>query len=160
MKKITLLTIAVIALLLINLGTLGYLFFRRPAPHQGGGLPRLDREIIQTLQFDDARQKRFDVMKHTHHEQMLQSDRDYHDALLQFFNLLGNDSVGQMQYDTLLSAVLRVQKNRAEITFKHFEDLKNLCAPEHRKNFDQLLPVLTQVILPARKDRPRRGNGR
>jgi len=159
MKKETLLTVAVVALLLLNFGTLGYLLLMRPRPHAGREGMKLDQEIIKTLQLDDNQQKTFAGLKNAHHQQILNSDREYHDALTRFFSLVKNDTVEQAQYDSLMTAVLDIQKSRAAITFKHFEDLKNLCGPEQRKNFDQLLPVLTQVVLPHQNERARRRKG-
>lgn len=152
--------VAVIALLLLNFGTLGYLLFMRPGPHAGRQGMKLDQEIIKTLHLDDNQQKTFNGLKTAHHDQIVNSDRAYHDALTRFFSLVKNDTVEQTQYDSLMTAMLDIQKSRATLTFKHFEDLKNLCTPEQRKNFDQLLPVLTQVVLPHKNDRPRRGGGK
>jgi hypothetical protein len=59
MRKETLLTVAVIALLLLNFGTLGFLLFRRPPHPPGGGPGGLDRRIVETLQLDAAQQQRF-----------------------------------------------------------------------------------------------------
>lgn len=159
MKKETLLTVTVIALLLLNFGTLGYLLFMQPRPHAEREGMKLDQEIIKTLQLDDNQQKTFNGLKTAHHEQILSSDREYHEALVRFFSLVKNDTIEQAQYDSLMTAMLDIQKSRAALTFKHFEDLKNLCSPEQRKNFDQLLPVLTQVVLPHKNDRPGRGKG-
>lgn len=159
MKKETLLTVAVFALLLLNFGTLGYLLMRQPRPHAGRDGMKLDQEIITTLQLDDNQQKTFNGLKTAHHQQILDSDREYHEALVLFFSLVKNDSVEQTQYDSLLNAMLDIQKSRAAITFQHFEDLKNLCGPEQRKNFDQLLPVLTQVVLPHQKERAKHRKG-
>jgi len=148
MKKETLLVITIVVLFLLNLSTLGFLFFRRPPHSPGAGA--LDRRIISTLQLDEAQQQRFEQLKKAHHEQMQASDRAYRDALNNYFGLLKSDSVASVQRDSLQAILTRIQNDRAAVTFQHFADLKALCRPEQKQDFDRLLPDLLQVILPHR----------
>ncbi|MCC6279628.1 MAG: periplasmic heavy metal sensor [Saprospiraceae bacterium] len=150
MKKETLLTITVLALLLLNFGTLGYLFFQRP-PHERPGRPgKLDREIVETLQLNAAQQQQFEQLKTAHHEQMLSSDQAYRLALDNYFALLKNDSFVPAQRDSLQGVLSRIQQERVTVTFQHFSELKALCSAEQRQHFAELLPALMQVMLPNR----------
>lgn len=158
MKKETLLTTAVIALLLLNFGTLGFLFFRKPPPPPGMGPERLERHIAETLQLDAGQKQAFEQLKSAHHEQMLASDRAYRNALENYFDLLKNDTVDTAQRDSLQAVLSQIQQNRLHVTFQHFADLKALCSPEQQQHFKTLLPDLLQVILPqnAHRARPKR----
>ncbi len=151
MKKETLLTTAVIALLLLNFGTLGYLFLQRPPHDRPGGPRKLDREIVETLQLNAAQQQQFEQLKTAHHEQMQTSDRAYRDALDNYFALLKNDSFVPARRDSLQAVLSQIQKDRVTVTFQHFSDLKALCSPEQRPHFAELLPNLMQVMLPRRE---------
>jgi Spy/CpxP family protein refolding chaperone len=157
MKKETLLTVAVVALLLLNFGTLGFLLIRR-APHAGGGRPGegLDRHIVEVLQLDDAQKQQFAKLKTEHHSQMLLSDAAYREALENYFDLLKNDTVDQRLQDSLMSDMTRIQNERATVTYRHFADLKAMCRPEQKQRFEALLPELLQVILPHNNRAPRR----
>lgn len=148
MNKERLLTFAVIALFLLNLGTLGVLLFRRPPHPPGGGGPRLDRHIIEQLQLDAAQQEQFGRLKTAHHRQMLDDDRAYRETLDQYFDLLKNDPVPAARRDSLLDALTSIQNHKATVTFRHFADLKALCTLAQKQRFDALLPDLKQVILP------------
>jgi len=156
MKKETLLTVAVIALLLLNFGTLGFLLFRRPPHPPGAGPAALDQRIVATLQLDAAQQQQFEQLKRTHHQQMQASDGAYREALGNYFALLKNDSMAPAQRDSLQATLTGIQNERASVTFQHFTDLKALCRPDQRPRFEALLPELMQVILPH-KNRPDRG---
>lgn len=153
MKKETLLTVTVLALLLLNLGTLGFLFLRRPPhpPEQGSG--RVGRQIVEALQLNPDQERQFEQLKTTHHEKMMQSDKAYREALEQYFALLKNDTFVPAQRDSLQAALTQIQQNRTSTTFQHFSDLKALCTPEQRQHFADLIPTLMQVILPG-KDGP------
>lgn len=160
MKRETLLTIAVIALLLLNFGTLCFLLLRRP-PHPDGpdGPGRFDRHIVEQLHLTTDQQRRFEQLKSAHHEQMLDSDRAYRNVLKNYFALLKNEEIPVAQRDSLLSQLTDIQKTKATVTFQHFADLKALCTPEQKADFEALLPDLMQVIAPER-GRPGRGKNR
>ena len=147
MKKETLLTTAVIALLLLNFGTLGFLLLRRPPHPPGEGPGPLDRHIVEQLRLDAAQARQFETLKQAHHEHILASDKAYRDALRNYFDLLRNDSVPIAQRDSLQAVLTRIQDERAAVTFQHFADLKALCTPEQKPRFEALLPELMQVIL-------------
>ena len=150
MKKETLLTTAVIALLLLNFGILGFLFLQRP-PHGREGRPdKLDRRIVETLQLDPAQQQQFERLKTAHHEQMMAGDQAYRNALDNYFALLKNESYLPAQRDSLQAVLSQIQKDRVTVTFQHFSDLKALCSAEQRQHFETLLPELMQVMLPQR----------
>jgi protein CpxP len=150
MKKETLLTTAVFALLLLNFGTLFFLFSHKGPGGPGKGPRPLDRDIVEKLHLNTEQQAKFEQLKKAHHDQMEQSNRDYRAALSNYFALLKNDSVAQGQRDSLQTILTQIQKNRVDVTFQHFNDLKTLAGPENKGNFEVLLPDLMQVILPRR----------
>ncbi len=147
MKKETLLTIAVIALLLLNFGTLGFLLFRGPAHGPGDG-PQLDHQIVETLHLDATQDKQFRELKSTHREQMQGYNRAYRSTMENYFALLDQETVAPSLQDSLLTVLSQIQKDRATVTYAHFAALKALCTPEQKKDFESLLPDLLQVILP------------
>ena len=157
MKKETLLTVAVIALLLLNLGMLGFLFFQRP-PRPGAPDP-LGRRIVETLQLDDAQQQQFEVLKTAHHAKMEDFNKAYRDGLGNYFALLKNERVDTAQRDSLQAMLVQIQNERLNITFQHFAELKALCTPEQQQRFQDLLPELMQVILPRPERRGPPGRG-
>lgn len=156
MKKETLLTIAVIALLLLNFGILGFLLFQRPPHPPGAGSMPLDRRIEEQLHLNAEQQQQFERLKSAHHEQMQASDRAYRDAMSHYFALLKSDTIVAGRRDSLLAELTYIQQERVTATFQHFSDLKALCTPEQRENFDALVPAFLQVILPPPPVRGRR----
>lgn len=149
MKKESALKAAVVALLVLNLGTLGFLFSR----HKHGRPMPFDKQIIETLKLDDTQQNTFKTLKNAHHEQMLASDRAYSDALKNYFGLLNRETVPPAVQDSLLRVLTSIQKDRAVATYAHFSDLKALCTPEQKKRFETLLPEVMGIILPHKDDK-------
>lgn len=157
MKRETMLTLAVIALLVLNFGTLGYLFFQRPPHPPGGGQRPLDRRIVQELQLTDDQKQQFETLKKGHHEQMLALEKSYRATMENYFNLLKNDNIDPRLSDSLQAALGAVQEERAKITLRHFKSLKGLCTPEQQQHFDALIPELLEVILPRKPFPPPAG---
>lgn len=149
-------TIAVIALLLLNFGILGFLLLR-PGPNgpRPGGAP--GKRIVEYLQLDARQQQTFEQLKSAHHQQMLESDRAYREALSSYFGLLKNDAPSQAQQDSLQAILTQIQEERRAVTFQHFQDLRQLCTPEQKERFSTLVPELMHVILPPpnRRSGPR-----
>lgn len=150
MKRETLLTLAVIALLVLNFGTLGYLFFRRPPHPPGGGQRPLDRQIVQQLQLTDEQKQQFETLKKGHHEQMLAIEKSYRATMEEYFNLLKNDTIEPRLSDSLQAVLGAMQEERAKITLQHFKSLKALCNAEQQQQFAALIPELLEVILPRK----------
>lgn len=148
MKKETLLTTAVVALLLLNFGILGFLFLRPGPAAPKARQHQFDQQIVNRLQLDAKQQQTFEQLKTVHHKQMRAKDQAYRDALGNYFALLKNDTPDSAQQDSLQAILSQIQKDRTTITFQHFQDLKALCTPEQKERFSALLPELMQVILP------------
>ena len=145
MKRETFLTTAVIALLLLNIGILSILFIRRPPPDNRHAL---DQQIVEMLALNTVQQKQFEQLKSDHHQKMIASEHDYRLAMQNYFGLLENDSIVPEQRDSLLQLLLQSQRDRITVTFEHFQALKNMCSPEQKVKFPELLPDLMTVILP------------
>ncbi len=154
MKKEKLLIGAVIALFVLNLGTLGFLFFG-PPPH-GLGPKQLDRMIVEKLSLTPTQTTAFKQLKTVHQAQMQQLDKEYKIALENYFSLLKNETVLPAQQDSLQATLSQIQTSRSQITFQHFADLKAICSPDQRRNFDALLPDLLQILVPQKPNRPPR----
>jgi periplasmic protein CpxP/Spy len=149
MKRETLLTISVVMLLLLNLGTLGYLFLgqRMGSPHHP---PRVDKIIIETLHWNAEQQSKFDILKHEHRSQMNELDDKNREIARGYFMLLNATSLDTAQKDSLEKAMASIEAEKADITFRHFEDLKRICTAEQAKNFDALIPQLIDILLAPR----------
>lgn len=147
MKRETLLTVAVIVLLVMNMATLGFLYWthvRSPQNtgdkkepqlttfeiYEPGDFSSIDHAIIDKLHLDSAQQIKFVEMKHGHHSQMQALDSSYTALLRQYFDLLHSQNVSTEVRDSIESTLAKVQARRASVTFDHFKALKTLCAAD------------------------------
>ena len=136
----------IIGLLLLNAGTLGYLFMQgrhpggdRPGPPGPGG--RIAHFLRDQLQLTDAQEAQFRNMREEHHEEMRRIHRRVQDAHQQLYGLLHDgyqpaDSLAAIPFiDTLTNAGRSVEWLR----FSHFRNLRDICTPEQQQKFDRVI---------------------
>lgn len=149
MKKTKLLTIAVIGLLLINLGTLGFLLLNgndHHPPH--GGRPEPKYEIIEKLHFDAAQQKEYDKLIEWHRANIGETDEEIREAKNELYSQLSQPQIDLKAKDSLIAVINSSQKKIEEINFKHFEDIKKLCHKNQLDDFNALSEELAKLFAP------------
>jgi len=153
MDKIKLLTIAVIALLLLNFGTLGFLLIS--GPKHGGRPPhRMPKEIIiDRLQFDTTQQKEYQTLINWHRKTIDSLDRQIRETKNELYTQLTKPEGDIKTKDSLINALADHQKQIEQTHFKHFEDIKGLCRPEQRENFYDLTRELSRIF--GKQPKPR-----
>lgn len=156
MKKETLLTVSVITLLLLNLGTLSFLFFAGRPPHFAhNGPPPPNELIVNELKLNDTQQTRFDKMRQEHHEAMKTLDEENRHLVEQYFKLINISNPDTVLKDSIEKQISAIQFKKASITFNHFSELKKICTEEQKKRFDTLLPrLIFMLTAPPPNGRP------
>ena len=147
MEKIKLLTFTVIALLLLNLGTLAFLFFsgskeanlqeRRPKP---------DKIIIERLQLDEDQQIAYRKLIHWHRNEINKLEFEIGKVKDQLYQGLGNDKNNVKDKDSLIALLSGYQKQIEYTHLIHFESIKNLCKKEQLHDFNELTYELAQIF--------------
>lgn len=149
MNKLQLLTAAVILLLLLNIGTLVFLFLsndRRPAPPGPEG--NAGDFIIKSLQLDEQQCRQFDTLRIQHHEMVQRAqdeDRRLHDA---YFSLLKSPQSNRQSADSIMALMAQQRKTMDSATFEHFRQLRALCRPEQQGKFDRTIDEIARLLGP------------
>lgn len=155
MEKTKLLTITVVGLLLLNLGTLGFLFLNgkdNRREHEGRREPK--QIIIKKLHFDANQQKEYDKLIEWHHGEITTFDDNIREAKNNLYLQLNQNETNVKIKDSLI-AVINSNQKQIEIThFNHFEDIKKLCHKDQMEYFNELTEELSQIFAPKQR-RPR-----
>ena len=147
MEKQKLITISVIALLLLNIGTLGFLFVsgpkqgHRPPPH---GRPEPRAIIIERLHFDAQQIDAYEQLIREHHKHIDAMDEKIRDAKNSLYTLL--NSSDSSSKDSLIIALGNYQKEIETTHFNHFADIKKLCKPNQIEDFEELTEELSRLF--------------
>ncbi len=155
MDKTKLLTITIIGLLLLNLGTLGFLFLNgkghRP---QHEGRPEPKEIIIEKLHFDANQQKEYGNLITWHRGEITKLDDNIRGAKSELYNQLSQDDLDIKAKDSLIAVINSNQKQIEETHFKHFEDIKKICRKDQMDDFNSLTEELSRIFAP-KPHRPR-----
>lgn len=158
MEKNNFYKLLIILLLVLNLGTLSYLFFSAGKPPQSpppdGQQPPPFAEMLQKeLLLTDAQTAQVKDM-HTHHLQKMDSlQMQYQQVLQQYFNLLLQQNVLQ-QKDSLQQILSAITTQRADEAFHHFNAIRQLLNKEQLQKYQEQLPKILQPVLHPQKNLP------
>lgn len=150
MKRETLLTIAVILLLVLNFATLGFLVIGRSFVlhhHRPSGLG-VGVMISEQLNFTPVQNQKFELLKRAHRDSINRLDATYRQILTSYISLLTTDEHYSATKDSLEKELAKIDVLKADVTLSHFREVKNLTTAEQTKKFNELLPLLIEVIAP------------
>lgn len=150
MEKSKLLTLAVVALLVINIGTLVFLFLGKPHPGpgmgpEGMGRPKPKEIIIEQLDLDAPQIKVYEGLIQEHRQRVDSLDRIIRESKDALYQNLANDSGDAV--DTALIAKINAAQKQIELThYQHFLALKKLCKPQQKEKFEALTEELHHLF--------------
>jgi Spy/CpxP family protein refolding chaperone len=150
MNKPKLLTIAVVGLLLLNLGMITmFLFKGKPPRHEGGKQGEGPKKIIiERLNFDEGQQQQYEVIITEHRsktKELNKRSRELHDEL---YSLLKNNAIDKTISDSLIKTIAENQKAIDNLNFDHFQKIKAICKDGQIENFNGLVLDLTHLFGP------------
>lgn len=166
-QKNNFLVLLIVALLLINLGTLGYLFYTSRqlpppplqdlrAPGQDQRPPPISHRLKEPLQLSDAQAVAIDSVHFGHIQRMDSLDNIFHEAMTDYFQLLTKGNYTRMERDSLLARMSAINANKADDAFSNFEHIRNVLNPEQKELYLKLLPEILQKTTSRVEGRPNR----
>lgn len=145
--------VAIILLLLINGGTLLYLWQeKKPADatmrrHDGPPHNRVDEIIMDRLQFNNEQLGQFEELKHEHHSQMIAVQRQSSKLHQQLFELLKTDNVDTVLRNNIFRQLEVLDTEKELATFEHFRKLRAILNNDQQKRFDEFVEELSRRLL-------------
>lgn len=152
MKREKVLWIGISVLAILNIICLLFIILR------GGERPnkRFDKVLIESLQLNESQIERFEQLKYKHRMQIDQLDDRMQMPFQQYFGLL-TGSRNPVKEDSLKNELAELYKQKIEVTYQHFAEIKAMCLPEQQRNMGKIVPFLMRVISPPKKEEPWRG---
>lgn len=149
MNKSRLILVALILLVLLNIGTLIILFLPTRKEDRQGPPGRTAADfIIGQLHLDASQQEKFAELRMRHQDAVAvarREDRRLHDM---YFNLLKNDQPDKTKADSVSRLIADQRRVIEEATFIHFEELRKLCRDDQKKLFDATIDEIARMIGP------------
>lgn len=159
MKKETLLTIAVLVLIVLNITLLVVFYFNqgRPPfmpPGQMGNMPTgtgmgPGRVIIDRLKLDESQQKEFAKLRQQHQDKVQAIQQESRKLQDELFDLLKEPQQDPAKVSAIINSMGDNRKQLEQAIFDHFSSIKALCkADEQKKMFNEFIDELGETIGP------------
>lgn len=153
--------IVIVLLLLLNTGTLAFLWMKSNRPHQGtmgspGKHNRVDRLMSEKLHFTPQQEDRMEGLKHEHHSQILIIQEEESKLHTELFGLLHSNNNDIVAKKVILEKLAANDTRKEEVTFEHFRQIRAILTPEQLPKFDELMEEIASHIM---SHHPGRGEG-
>ena len=130
-------------LVILNLATIGTMWFGRP-PHPGhmmqppaeGQMPRPHRGMNlmkEHLQLSDQQAEKFNELREEHFERTRAVNDAAGKLRFEILDEIFSDQFSQEKVDKMLAELKELQGNFDSLLFKHFAELRDQCDPEQKE---------------------------
>ncbi len=134
----------IVGLLISNLLLVIFMLMRKPPHHS-----EPQDLIIERLHFDEKQVQQYDGLIQQHRMQIREKEHEMMDAKTHYYSLLKNNDIkGE---DSLVKKIGEVSMQIEKINFKHFQEIRKICHPDQRKDFDHLIDELESLFAPGPK---------
>lgn len=151
MNKTKLLSVAVIALLVLNFGILGFLFLSKKHELNGRKMPR--EIVIEKLHFDENQIVEYEKIITEHQKSIRNLDDSIRKTKNELYQLLNEEKISSVQKDSLYFKLANYQKQIETTHFNHFLEIKKLCKKEQLADYKNLTEELSKIF--SHKPRPK-----
>jgi Spy/CpxP family protein refolding chaperone len=148
-SKLSFWKIFAIILLISNTVILAFVFFEKPTRADNKGPEKF---IIKELNLNAAQIENFNQLKFAHQDSVRSLKNTGRELREDYFKLLGNDTTDKILADQLLMQIANNQKAIEQITFEHFQSVKNICDSVQKEKFDS---IILEVIHKMKDNRPK-----
>lgn len=134
-SKIKFLYFIIIALLLMNGGTIAFMFLHHPPNPQ----QEVARWLTEKLNLTKEQQKQYEVLREEHRNNMdviHAQDRNLHDR---YFDLLKGESIDSVLVSQLADSIALSRKQTELTTFYDFKKIRSICNAGQQKKFDEII---------------------
>lgn len=150
MNKTKVLVFAVIALVALNFGILGFLFLSKN--NDGPRGRKMPKEIvIEKLHFDENQIEAYNKTIKIHQEDIRNLDDSIRSTKNELYQLLNSDTIDSVQKDSLFLKLANYQKQIETTHFNHFIEIKKLCKKEQLSDYKNLTEELSKLFSHPRR---------
>lgn len=144
---------ATLGLLVLNALLIAFFFLTKPGPGRGHVPGDLEKRAINHLGLDEAQHEGFLTSAGRHQKQMPIIEEQQKELLQKYFQTLV-DSSSTLDLQNTLEQLTELEKQKIELTYQHFKEIKVLLAPHQIKKFEDFMKdILRRLLPPKRKKR-------
>ena len=149
MKRENFLMLVVVALVVLNFGTLGYLLLNKGQqnnhlPHHP---PKPDKLIIERLKLTPEQIDEFEELKFEHRSGINHLNHESKAVYTEYFALLKTDQPDFATAQLIEQRLAHIQTQKDSVTFMHFVKLRELCTEAQKPLFDDFVDELGDILV-------------
>ena len=142
MKQLQFYKYTTLGLLLLNILMVAFFMFTRPRPQGAAFAAR----VFEILHLDEQQQPAFRETAEAHNQQMVAIEEQQRQLLERYFRSL-TEPEAQINSDSLLQQVEKLEGQKIESTYQHFAEVKKLLRTDQQAHFAEFVNSALRVIL-------------
>ncbi len=149
--------IVIVILVLVNIGTLGTMWFERM--NRGAGPEAASEFLARELKLSASQQQEYTKLRQEHRDKMAiltEKDKDLHNR---YFDLVLEDTQDQERILALADSITANRKLMEVITYTHFADIRKTLDRSQKQIFSGIFHEMLRVVLPPPPPPPASGRG-
>ena len=159
MKQLQFYKYATWGLLVLNLSMIAFFFLTRPEPPLPHSAKSFLPQAIEMLHLDEQQRAAFEQSARAHNQEMNSINEQQQELLLPYFQSLA-DSSKSIDTEKLVSQIQRLEGDKVESTYRHFQSVKSILRPEQQAFFEAFMNHALRIILLEQKNPPPPPKGR
>lgn len=139
----------IVTLVILNLGTLSFIWFNRPERAERRHRKDVALFLEDRLHLTPVQLAQYRQLRKQH--RMLMHDYQEHDKILHdhFFDLLPSQAIDSMTMLTYVDSIANNRKAMDLLTLEHFRSIRKILNTQQQKDFDSVFDETIQMVLPA-----------
>ena len=144
--------IGFLALIAINTILIYLLLTKQDRPPRGQWPQRgsIIEKISARLELTETQESDYRLMAKRHGDQMRSFDQDHKELIKAYFKSFSNSTSS----DSIKREILKLESNKLQLNYKHFEELKSMLNEEQKNRFGLIMNDILAVLGNDRSNRP------
>ena len=138
----------IVLLVLLNIGTLSFLWFNRPDRMERRQHRDVAQFLTKELRLNPQQKKQYRMIREDHRmmlQQFQEKDRELHSR---FFDLLLSQPHDSTVAKSLADSMSRIRQQMDLLTFRHFKNIRQILDSDQQKKFDNIFHKTLQLVMP------------
>jgi periplasmic protein CpxP/Spy len=148
MNNVRMLKSVIIVLVLINIGTLTFMWFNNPVRRQSARPQFAPGFLVKELELSGSQQKDYLSLRNNHRmmlKQLQERDKALHNR---FFDQLFSDVPGSKNVGDLADSIAENRREMEILTYDHFNQVRQMLTPEQQEKFGKIFDEVLRMVLP------------
>jgi periplasmic protein CpxP/Spy len=147
----------IVVLIVLNIGTLAFIWFTRPGSGSSNRRPFPQGFLVKELELSKSQQRDYFRLRRNHRqslEQLQDRDKVLH---TRFFNQLFSETPVSKSVANLADSIAENRRSMEILTYDHFNQVREMLTPVQQRKFQKIFDEVLRMVLPPPPSPPSPG---